>query len=274
MSEPSQKPPPEPLEALRATELGGSWIVLVEGLAGVPGIEDLAASFGSEDLGFRRRWDWVPRADGSGIGAAVLQIEFGAGSRRWHLAVHFGTEWSPPAMVAMASGQLFSLADADRPPPPLGTETELLLPLMLDIDPDFLGAAGELVGGTLELALCVHRFEDERQALGASDRAVAAMGELGFMWRLAEASPSGGSPAGFVCVAVAFSRAGAEQADAAMYESGGVLTVPEGPLGQAIEARLWPGVEEGAAEAAGDERRGRRGGLILTDGGFEHFGPK
>lgn len=261
-----------------ALELAGSPIVLVEGLAGVEGIAELTEAFGSDDLGFRRRWEWSAGAGGSGLTEATLSIEFGHEGRRWSLAVRFDPEsaWTLDALVPIASGQLFSFADSERLPPPAGDELDLLLPLMLDLDPAFLGAVGESVGGTLELALAVHRFEHEQRAEAASQRAAEAMGSLGFVWRLRERTAPGARPeGGFVLVAVAFSQAGAEEASTAMTAAGGSLQRPAGALREAIEARLWPGVEEGAAEAAGEARPGRRGGLILIDDGrFAPFGPE
>lgn len=240
--------------------MAGSPVVLVPGLGGVEGMAELAAAFGDDDLGFRRRWTWSPGEDGSGIDAAEVALEFGLGSRRWAFAVRFAPAADSSiagALVTIASGQVFSFADEG-----------VLLPLMLDIDPAFLGAVGETVGGTLELALAVSAFADMGEAEAASRAAAEAMGKLGFVWRL-----QGGSS--FVLVAVAFSRAGAEEGAAAMAAGGGEAVLPDGPLREAIEARLWPGVEEGAAEAAGDRPTAPRGALLLEPGGtFAPFGPE
>ncbi|MGA1213835.1 MAG: hypothetical protein ACO3ZZ_08935 [Solirubrobacterales bacterium] len=259
-----------PLRATGCLDLAGSPVVLVEGLAGVDTIDELAAAFGSEDLGFRRRWSWDERADD--LGEVVCALEFGHRSRRWSIRISFDTsaDWVLPALVTIASGQLFSLADEDRPPPPAGSERELILPLMLDLDPAFLAAVGEAATGEpMELAVCVSSFSRRDEAEDACQEAAALMGSLGFVWRLM------GPAEDYVLVCVAFSREGALRADRALSAGGGERVPLVGPLRSAVEARLWPGVEEGAAEAVGEALRVARGALLLTpEGKFEPLGPQ
>lgn len=260
----------ETLSATGCLDLAGSPVVLLRGLADVDGVSELAAAFGSDDLGFRRRWSWDHR--GEDLGEVVCDLEFGHRTRRWSLRISFDSsaDWALPTLVTIASGQLFSLADERRPPPPTGDERELILPLMLDLDPAFLAAVGEAsTGEPMELCVCVSSFVRRDEAEDACQEAASVMGNLGFVWRLM------GPAEDYVLVCVAFSRDGALRADRALAAGGGERVPLVGPLRSAVEARLWPGVEEGAAEAVGEALRVARGALVLTpEGKFEPLGPQ
>jgi len=259
-----------PLRAIESIDLSGSPVVLVEGLAGIDEIDDLAGCFGDQDLGFRRRWEWNTGPDGRSLETVILHLTFGRRDRAWNFSVLFdGSEdWTMPVLVTVASGQLFSLADPGRLPKPSETGDRLILPLMLDLDPDFLAAVGVASGeGPMEMSLVVHTFDLQQEAEQACSEAATLIGPLGFLWRLGDGKE-------YVLVAVCFSRERAEAADRALMVGGGIRVTPAGPLRAAIEARLWPGVEEAAAVAAGDPVFSARGALLLTaEGDFAPMVP-
>lgn len=245
-------------------------MVLVEGLATIDGVEDLASCFGDEDLGFRRRWDWTSGPDTDSLERVELDLIFGRRDRSWEFSVGFdcGEDWVLPVLVTLASGQLFSLADAARMPEASEGGDRLLLPLMLDLDPAFLAAVGAASGeGPMEMSLVVHLFDRKEEAEQACSEAATLIGPLGFLWRLGDGNE-------YVLVAVCFSRERAQAADRALMAGGGLRITPSGALRAAIEARLWPGVEEAAAEAADDPVASARGALLLTaEGEFEPMLP-
>ncbi len=259
-----------PLRAVDSIDLAGSPVVLVEGLADVDGIADLAGCFGDEDLGFRRGWEWETADDGQSLENVTLDLVFGRHDRAWEFGIAFdgSDRWVMPALVTIASGQLFSLADPKRLPRGEEGADRLILPLMLDLDPGFLAAVGAATGeGPMEMALVVHAFDRQEEAEQACSEAATLIGPLGFLWRLQDGNE-------FVLVAVGFSRDRAESADRALMAGGGMRITPSGPLRAAIEARLWPGVEEAAAEAAGAPVASARGALLLTaEGGFAPMVP-
>ena len=259
-----------PLRAVESIDLSGSPGVLVEGLSSIAGIDELAACFGDQDLGFRRRWEWETAADGRSLDEVTLNLTFGRHDRAWEFRVVFdgSEEWVMPVLITIASGQLFSLADPGRIPNPSEAGDNLILPLMLDLDPAFLAAVGTASGeGPMEMSLVVHTFDQQQEAEEACSEAATLIGPLGFLWRLGDGKE-------FVLVAVCFSRQRAEAADRALMAGGGIRITPTGPLRAAIEARLWPGVEEAAAEAAGDPVPSARGALLLTaDGAFAPMVP-
>lgn len=259
-----------PLKAIETIDLSGSPVVLVEGLAEIEGIDDLAGCFGDQDLGFRRRWEWKTGSDGTSLERVILDLTFGRRDRAWNFSVLFdgAGEWVMPALVTIASGQLFSLADPGRLPEPSELGDRLILPLMLDLDPGFLAAVGAASGeGPMEMSLVVHTFDLQQEAEQACSEAATLIGPLGFLWRLGDGNE-------YVLVAVCFSRERAEAADRALMAGGGIRVTPAGPLRAAIEARLWPGVEEAAAEAADDRVASARGALLLTaEGEFSPMVP-
>ena len=248
------------LKAISSLDLAGSPVVLVEGLAEIDGIEELVGSFGDPDLGFRRRWSWESSGSGDALESALLELTFGRHNRAWRFQILFdcSEKWVLPVLVTIASGQLFSFADPDRLPTGAESEESVVLPLMLDLDPGFLAAVGAAAGeGSMEMSLVVHAFESRSEADQACTEAATLIGQLGFLWRLGDGSE-------YVLVAVGFSRDRVEAADRALMAGGGMRITPAGPLRAAIEARLWPGVEEAAAEAAGDSVVSARGALLLT----------
>ena len=256
----NRQPDTGSLKAVSSLDLAGSPVVLVEGLAEIEGIEELVGSFGDPDLGFRRRWSWQADESGDALETVSLELTFGRRNRAWHFEVAFdcSEDWVLPVLVTVASGQLFSFTDPDRLPNEAGSETGLVLPLMLDLDPGFLAAVGAATGeGPMEISLVVHAFESRNEAEQACSEAATLIGQLGFLWRLGDGSE-------YVLVAVGFSRDRVEAADRALMAGGGMRITPVGPLRAAIEARLWPGVEEAAAEAAGDSVASARGALLLT----------
>ena len=259
------------LRAVSALDHAGSPVVLLEGLADVEGIDELVRSFGDPDLGFRRRWSWEEDEAGDGLESASLDLIFGRHDRAWSFRVQFdgADEWVIPVLVTIATGQLFSFADSGRLSAAGGvSEDSLILPLMLDLDPGFLAAVGIASGeGSMEMSLVVHAFESREEADQACTEAATLIGPLGFIWRLGDGSE-------YVLVAVCFSRERAEAADRALMAGGGMRITPSGPLRAAVEARLWPGVEEAAADAAGDSVPSARGALLLTaEGDFAPMVP-